>query len=108
MVGHWPGHEEGAGKSWADMGQVIARQEWPGLEKKYLGEVISKCWTGDYESSQSLRLDLLEFLRVEGWQVEAGDDLQFDLAFLSDEKCCTLRPSLSHNKETKGQIKGKS
>lgn len=84
MVGHWPGHEEGAGKSWADMGQVIARQEWPGLEREYLGGVVRQCWTGGCESSQSLRLDLLEFLRAEGWQVEAGDDLQFDLAFLSN------------------------
>lgn len=84
MVGHWPGHEEGAGKSWADMGQMIARQEWPRLEREYLGVVVRKCWTGGYESSQSLRIDL-EFLLAEGWQVEAGDDLQSDLAFLSNE-----------------------
>lgn len=78
MVGHWPGHEEGAGRSWADMGQMIARQEWPKLEKEYLGELIRKCWIGGYESSQRLRTDLLEFLRAQRWQVEAGDDLQFD------------------------------
>lgn len=78
MVGHWPGHEEGTGRSWEDMGLMIARQEWPELQREYLGEVVRRCWTGGYESSQRLRADLLEFLRAQGWQVEAGDDLQFD------------------------------
>lgn len=85
MVGHWPGHEESAGESWAETGQMIARQEWPGLEREYLGGVIRKCLTGGYESSQSLRIDILEFLRAEGWQVEAGDGLRFDAAPLVDE-----------------------
>lgn len=85
MVGHWPGHEESAGKSWAEMGQMIARQEWPELEREYLGGVIRECLTGGYESSQSLRIDVLEFLRAEGWQMEAGDDLRFDAASLFDE-----------------------
>ncbi|KAL1880757.1 hypothetical protein Daus18300_001371 [Diaporthe australafricana] len=78
MVGHWPGHEHGAARSWADMGQMISRQEWPELEGEYLGDVVRRCWTGGYESSERLLGGLLEFLQTEGWQVEAGDDLQFD------------------------------
>lgn len=85
MVGHWPGHEEGAGRSWDDMGHMIARQEWPGLGREYLGEMVRKCWTGGYESSQRLLMDLLEFLHAGGWQVEAGDDFQFDVSTLFDE-----------------------
>lgn len=78
MVGHWPGHEGGAGRSWADMDQMIPRQEWPELERDYLGQVVRRCWTGEVESSRRLRENLLEFLQTEGWQVEADDDLQFD------------------------------
>lgn len=84
MVGHWPGHEEGSGRSWDDMSQMIARQEWPGLGREYLGEVVRKCWTGGYESSQRLRMDFLEFLQAGGWQMEGGDDLQFDVSTLFD------------------------
>lgn len=80
MVGHWPGHEEGTRRSWDEMSQMITRQEWPELEREYLGEVVRKCWTGRYESSPRLRMELLEFLWGEGWQVEAGDDLQFDVS----------------------------
>lgn len=78
MVGHWPGHEEGASRSWDDMSHMIARQEWPELEREYLGEMVLKCWTGGYESSQRLRMALLEFLQAGGWQVKDDDDLQFD------------------------------
>lgn len=84
MVGHWPGHEEGANRSWDDMSHMISRQEWPILEREYLGEVIMKCWTGRYSSSQSLWKDLLEVLRERGWRVNAGDDLQFDASPLFD------------------------
>lgn len=78
MVGQWPRHQEGLGRSWGDMDQMTFSQQWLELERKYLGEMVIKCWTGGYESSQSLQRNLLEFLQAEGWQVEAGDDLQFD------------------------------
>ncbi|KAI7788260.1 uncharacterized protein LA080_012327 [Diaporthe eres] len=34
MVGHWPGHEEGARRSWDDTSHMTAQQEWPGLESE--------------------------------------------------------------------------
>lgn len=60
------------------MEQRIPLQEWPGLEREYLGQFVRKCWTGEVESSRRLRENLLEFLQIEGWEVEEGDDLQFD------------------------------
>lgn len=80
MVGHWPGYEgsEGAKRSWANMAAMIPRQEWPGLEREYLGDLVTRCWKGEVESSRRLQEDLVEFLQTEGWQVEDGDDLQFD------------------------------
>lgn len=85
MVGHWPGHEAGAGRSWGDMGQMIPRREWPELGREFLGEVVRRCWTGGYESSQQLRADVVEFLQAEGWQVEGDDDFQFDASTLFPE-----------------------
>jgi hypothetical protein len=80
MVGHWPGHARGehAGRSLADIGQMIPRSEWPELEREHLGELVKKSWMGAYESSQRLRVDVLDFLQEGGWLVEDGDDLQFD------------------------------
>ena len=46
---------------------------------------MRRCWTGGYESSQRPRTDVAEFLRAEGWQVEGGDDLQFDASPLFPE-----------------------
>lgn len=43
------------------------------------------CWTSGYDLSQDLRIELLEFLRAEGWQVQARDDLHFDASPRSDE-----------------------
>lgn len=57
---------------------MIPRREWPRLEREYLGHLVRKCWTGEIVSSRSLREDLVKFLQTEGWQVEDGDDLQFD------------------------------
>lgn len=67
------------------MGQMIPRQEWPGLEREYLGEVVRRCWTGGYESIGRLLGGLLEFLQTEGWRVEAGDDLEFEASPLFPE-----------------------
>lgn len=78
MVGHWPGHEKHEGRSWADIGQMISRGEWPELEREYLGELAKKSWIGAYGSSQRLRMDILDFLQAGGWLVQDGDDLQFD------------------------------
>jgi hypothetical protein len=62
----------------ADIGQMIPRSEWPELEREHLGELVKKSWMGAYESSQRLRVDVLDFLQEGGWLVEDGDDLQFD------------------------------
>lgn len=77
MVGHWPGHGEHAKRSRADMERMIPLGEWPKLERECIGELVRRCWTGAYKSSQRLRIDVSEYLEGEGLGMEAGDDLHF-------------------------------
>ncbi|KAG8160634.1 hypothetical protein KVR01_008898 [Diaporthe batatas] len=77
MVGRWPGHEV-PGRPWQDISMMIPRHEWPTLEREYLGQLVKGCWSGEVTSSRSLLEHLVKFLQTEGWQVEDGDDLQFD------------------------------
>lgn len=52
MTGYWPG--EGQGLDWPDTGTLVARKEWPRLERVFLGDVVGRCWTGEITNAVEL------------------------------------------------------
>lgn len=70
MTGYWPG--DGQGLSLEDQDCLVARQEWPRLERVYLGDVVKRCWTGEITSAA----DLLSIIRdtIIGLGVVIGDE----------------------------------
>lgn len=62
---------------------MIPRKEWPPLEPEHMGEIVHKCWKGDFEDAKQLKSEVVAFLEGLGWSIEGNDDLKgFDAANL--------------------------
>lgn len=82
MTGFWPGDR--TGKSGQEVAMMIPRKEWPPLEIEHMGEIVRKCWAGDFADAKQLKTEVVAFLEGLGWSIEGNDDLQgLDVANLS-------------------------
>jgi hypothetical protein len=74
--------------------EMYLRGEWPSLEERFLGEIAEKCWKNMYSTAQDVRLDLIEILSKEGWEIGADDSLVgFDPAYLLGDNMQSNYPS---------------
>ncbi|KAH7110182.1 hypothetical protein EDB81DRAFT_768984 [Dactylonectria macrodidyma] len=74
MTTFWPGEGSNIGLEVVDL--IKTRSQWPRLENKYRGQVVIKCWAGEYKDTQELRAGLAEVLSTEGWEIEGDDTLR--------------------------------
>jgi serine/threonine protein kinase len=82
MTGFRPG--EHMGKSEAEIAMMVSRKDWPPLETEHMGEIVRKCWAGDFEDAAQVKTEVVAFLERLGWSIEGNDDLQgFNVANLS-------------------------
>lgn len=73
MTGFWPGYEQQQ-RSDAETRALFVNRQWPLLETEYLGDIIRKCFNYEYQSAEHLKMDIIQFLTVKGWEVD-GDKL---------------------------------
>jgi hypothetical protein len=82
MTGFWLGNR--LGKPEQERAMMIPRREWPPLETEHMGEIVRKCWAGEFEDAKQVKTAVVAFLEGSGWSIEGNDDLQgFDVANLS-------------------------
>ncbi|KAH7079568.1 kinase-like domain-containing protein [Paraphoma chrysanthemicola] len=73
MTGFWPGDR--TGKSGPEIAMMVSRKEWPPLETEHMGEIVRKCWAGDFEDAKQLKAEVVAFLEGSGWSID-DDNLQ--------------------------------
>ena len=75
MTGFWPASQLKM-RSWREIAAMVPRKEWPLLEAACMGEIVQKCWNGEYTSAGELKAAVLAFLEVLGWEIEGDDSLK--------------------------------
>jgi serine/threonine protein kinase len=78
MTGFWPGDR--MEKSRQEIEIMISRKEWPVLETEHMGEIVRKCWNGEFEDAEQVKVEVVAFLERLGWSITGNDDLEgFDV-----------------------------
>lgn len=79
MTGFWPGDGQGVGDD--EIATMISRREWPGLEREFLGDVVVRCWEGDFTSAKELVVEVRRRIGELGavGVGEEGDEVVGDL-----------------------------
>ncbi|KAH7359639.1 hypothetical protein BKA66DRAFT_574110 [Pyrenochaeta sp. MPI-SDFR-AT-0127] len=75
MTGNWPGNSL-TGRSWRDIAMMIPRRQWPALEVVHMGQIVRKCWAGEFENIDQLKADVVAFLEDLDWVIERDDNLR--------------------------------
>ncbi|KAF2790992.1 hypothetical protein K505DRAFT_419452 [Melanomma pulvis-pyrius CBS 109.77] len=75
MTGFWPATRSGI-PTWREIAAMVPRKEWPLLEAECMGEIVRKCWNGEYASAEEVKASVVAFLGGLGWEIEGDDDLK--------------------------------
>jgi hypothetical protein len=63
-------------RQWKEDPGNVPRHQWPRLETEYMGDIVRKCWSGEYAGADEVKLDLTRFLTELGWEIDADDKLK--------------------------------
>jgi hypothetical protein len=63
-------------RSWKKVAGDVPRHQWPRLETKHMGDIVRKCWNGEYVDAEEVKVDLKRFLEGKGWEIDADDKLK--------------------------------
>jgi hypothetical protein len=72
MMRDWPGLRL-PDKSGPEIAMMIPRKQWPPLETEHMGEIVRKCWAGDFADAKQLKTEVVAFLEGLGWSIQGND-----------------------------------
>ncbi|KAF3004589.1 hypothetical protein E8E14_006274 [Neopestalotiopsis sp. 37M] len=55
---------------------LISWKAWPVIETKFMGVMIRKCWSWEYNSAEEVKRDVIALVKEQGWSIINGDELQ--------------------------------
>ncbi|KAK5993508.1 hypothetical protein PT974_06940 [Cladobotryum mycophilum] len=64
MTGLWPEYEQA--RSYEERKAMVTWREWPSLQAEFLGNIVKKCWEGEYATSENLKQDVMRFVETDG------------------------------------------
>jgi hypothetical protein len=62
-------------RQWKEDRADVPRHQWPRLEIEYIGDIVRKCWNGEYTRVEEIQANLTRFLKGLGWEIRADDKL---------------------------------
>ncbi|KAK9775251.1 putative Protein kinase domain-containing protein [Seiridium cardinale] len=74
MTSYFPGDRMGLNET--EIASLVSRKACPVLEPEFIGNIVRKCWNGDYSSAEEVKGAVISFVEEQGWLINGGDDLR--------------------------------
>jgi serine/threonine protein kinase len=63
-------------RPWKNRNVNVPKHQWPRLETAYMGDIVRKCWSGEFASTEEVKTAVVDFLKGLGWEIDADDRLK--------------------------------